>query len=66
MPAIPAALSTLTSGSPPACGERWTTAAPSARIAARWRSISSLSAGSSRPLPANTTAAARIERSSRT
>ena len=25
-----------------ACGERWTTAAPSARIAARWRSISSL------------------------
>mgnify|MGYP001090014307 CR=1 FL=1 len=26
--AIPPALSTLTSGSPKACGERWTTAAP--------------------------------------
>ena len=64
--AIPAALSTPTSGSPRACGERWTIAAPSARIAARWRSISSLTTGSSSPLPAKTTAAARIERSSRT
>ena len=61
-----AALSTPTSGSPRACGDRWTTAAPSARIAARCRSISSLSAGSSSPLPAKTTAAARIERSRRT
>ena len=49
--ATPASLSTPTSGSPAACGERWTTAAPSARIAARWRSISSFAAGSSRPEP---------------
>ena len=65
MASIPAALSTPTSGSPPAWGERCTTAAPSARIAARCRAISSLASGSSRPLPANTTAAARIERSRR-
>ena len=64
--AIPAVLSTPTSGSPPAWGERWTTAAPSARIAARCRARSSSSSGSARPEPAKITTAARIERRSRT
>ena len=64
--AIPASLSTPTSAGPSACGDRWTTAAPSPRIAARCFSISWFDAGSSRPLAAKITPAARIERSSRT
>ncbi len=59
-------LSTLTSGSPSACGDRWTTAAPNSRIPSTWRASSSLSAGSSSPLPAKITAATRIDRRRRT
>ena len=53
--AIPASLSTPTSAGPSACGDRWTTAAPSPRIAARCFSISWFDAGSSRPLAAKIT-----------
>ena len=66
IPAIPAALSTPMSASPAACGERCTTAAPYARMAATCLATSALSTGSVRPLPAKMTVAARIDRSRRT